>query len=161
MNRLRRSRAIGPSWDAQSRHRGQALVEFSLALIPFLFLLMGTVDLGRGIYTNNGVAQAAREIARVTSIYQCVGPCTSATWSAQTVAVVNTQKQLVPGLATSGVTIDCVDVADVAVTVAAGSICLPGNYIRVQATTVFRLVTPLLPVPNPFTVSSTSHIQVQ
>ena len=44
----------------REREGGQALVEFSLALIPFLFMLMGVVDLGRGIYTSNGVAQAAR-----------------------------------------------------------------------------------------------------
>ncbi len=43
------------------RDRGQALVEFSLILIPFLWILMGIVDLGRGIYIYNGVNQAARE----------------------------------------------------------------------------------------------------
>jgi Flp pilus assembly protein TadG len=52
------------------RRRGQALVEFSLILIPFLFLLMGVVDLGRGIATYNGVAEAAREIARTTSLHR-------------------------------------------------------------------------------------------
>ena len=140
--------------------RGQTLVEFSLALIPFLFLLMGVVDLGRGIYTNNGVAQAAREIARTTIVHQCTGPCSSATWSAETLATVNTQKNLVPGLATSGITIDCVDISDTPFTVPSGSICPPGYYIRVTATTTFRLVSPILPVPNPFTVSSTAHEQV-
>jgi hypothetical protein len=51
-------------WLARRRDdRGQALVEFSIVLIPFLFLLMGVIDLGRGIYVNNGVTQAAREIA--------------------------------------------------------------------------------------------------
>lgn len=141
------------------RQRGQALVEFSLALIPFLFLLMGTIDLGRGIYTNNGVAQAAREIARVTSVHQCLGPCTSATWSAETLAVVNTQKQLVPGLANSGVTIECSDMADATVTVAAGAFCPADDFIRVTATVSFSVITPLLPVPRPMTFSSIAHIQ--
>ena len=66
----------------KNRERGQALVEFSLILIPFLWILMGIVDLGRGIYTYNGVNQAARELARVTSVHLCgtsgsctVGPC--------------------------------------------------------------------------------------
>ena len=145
--------------------RGQALAEFSIALIPFLFLLMGTVDLGRGIYTNNGVAQAAREIARVTSVHQCVGPCTSATWSAETLAVVNTQKQLVPGLPISGITIECVDIADAVVTVRAGGSCLSlspseTRYIRVTTSVSFSVVTPLLPVPNPMTFSSVAHVQV-
>lgn len=153
--------APGTFGQPRDRERGQALVEFSLALIPFLFMLMGVVDLGRGIYTNNGVAQAAREIARATSVHQCTGPCTSATWSAETLAVVNTQKALIPGLATSDVVIDCVDITDAVVTVGAGKICPPNNYIRVVTSTTFRLVSPLLPVPNPFVVSSTAHIQVQ
>jgi hypothetical protein len=138
---------------------GQTLVEFSLTLIPFLFMLMGVLDLGRGIYTNNGVAQAAREIARVAAVHQCSGPCSTATWSAEIIEVVNTQKGLVPGLADAGITIDCVDVTDTTVTV--GLFCPPGDYIRVTASTSFRLVTPLLPIPNPFTVASTAHIQVQ
>ena len=140
--------------------RGQALVEFSLALIPFLFMLMAVLDLGRGVYTNNGVAQAAREIARVTSVHQCVGPCTTGTWSTETTAVFNTQKNLVPGLASTGVTITCVDVSDVDITIAAGKSCPSASFIKVAVTTTFRLVSPLLPVPNPLTVGSTAHVQV-
>jgi Flp pilus assembly protein TadG len=140
--------------------RGQTLVEFSLALIPFLFLLMGVVDLGRGIYTNNGVAEAAREIARVTSVHQCTGPCTSATWSAEMLTVINNQKGLIPGLVDSGITVDCVDITNATVTVAAGESCPGGKYIRATVTATFRLVSPFLPVPNPLTVSSTAHQQV-
>ena len=140
---------------------GQSLVEFSLALIPFMFLLMGVVDLGRGIYTNNGVAEAAREIARVTSVHPCTNsPCTSAGWSAEMLAVVNTQKALVPGLASSGISIDCVDISNAAYTVDPGETCPGGYFVRVTATTTFRLVSPLLPVPNPMTLSSTAHQQV-
>jgi Flp pilus assembly protein TadG len=142
------------------RDQGQTLVEFSLALIPFLFMLMGVVDLGRGIYTNNGVAQAAREIARATSVHPCTAPCTSATWSAETVEVVNAQRALVPGLTVSNITVDCVDVADTVVTVDAGAKCRPRDYVRVTASVSIGLVTPLLPIPNPFTVSSTAHVQV-
>lgn len=142
------------------RDRGQTLVEFSLALIPFLFLLMGVVDLGRGIYTNNGVAQAAREIARVTSVHQCTGPCTSATWSAETVEVINAQRALIPGLTTSSIAVACVSVADVTATLSDEGKCPPGDYIRVTASVSIGLVTPLLPIPNPFTVSSTAHVQV-
>jgi Flp pilus assembly protein TadG len=145
----------------RDRERGQGLVEFSLALIPFVFLLMAVLDLGRGIYTNNGVAQAAREIARAAAVHQCVGPCSSATWSAETVEAVNTQKALVPGLVTTGITVDCVDVTDTAVTVAAGESCPPGEYVRVRTSATFRLISPFLPVPNPFVVSSTAHVRVQ
>jgi Flp pilus assembly protein TadG len=157
VNVVRAARIAGHRRD---RERGQSLVEFSLALIPFVFMLMGVLDLGRGIYTNNGAAQAAREIARATSVHQCTGPCSSSTWSAETVEAIGTQRALVPGLATSGITIDCVDVTNTAVTVASGSICPPGDYIRVTTSVAFGLVTPMLPIPNPFTVSSTAHVQV-
>ena len=40
--------------------RGQALVEFSLAVTVFLTLVMGVVDLGRAVYQYNGTAEAAR-----------------------------------------------------------------------------------------------------
>ena len=143
---------------SNGRERGQGLVEFSLALIPFLFLVMAVVDLGRGIYTSNGVAQAAREIARAASVHQCAGPCTSATWSAEILEVVNAQKALVPGLRTSDITIECVGIDDTVWVVSAK--CLDGKFIRVRTSATFQLVTPLLPVPNPFTVSSTAHVQV-
>ena len=143
----------------QDRQRGQALVEFSLALIPFLFMLMAVIDLGRGIYTNNGVAQAAREIARAASVHQCAGPCTSATWSAEITEAFNAQRAMIPGLNAASVTIDCVDVNNT--TIAVGTICSPKRgYIRVTVSQSFGLVTPLLPVPNPFTVSSTAHVRV-
>jgi Flp pilus assembly protein TadG len=45
--------------------QGQALVEFAL-LLPFLLLVvMGTLDLGRAVYANTVIANAAREGARV------------------------------------------------------------------------------------------------
>lgn len=154
MSRLGAHRGAGH----RGPERGQTLVEFSLALIPFLFLLMGVVDLGRGIYTNNGVAQAAREIARVASVHPCAGPCSSATWSAEMVEVINTQRALIPGLTTSNIVVACVDVSDV--TQPSDEQCPPGEYVRVTASVSFGLVTPFLPVPNPFTVSSTAHVQV-
>ena len=39
---------------------GQSTVEFALAVIIFVTLLCGVFDLGRGVYQNNGLAQAAR-----------------------------------------------------------------------------------------------------
>ena len=76
------------------RSRGQALVEFSLVIIPFFFLIMGIFDLGRGIYMMNGTAEAAREIARVTSVHSgCPINAVSCDLgsSTQTANVVNTQ----------------------------------------------------------------------
>ena len=46
--------------------RGQGLVEFSLAIIIFLAVFVGIVDLARAVFTFNGVSEAAREITRAT-----------------------------------------------------------------------------------------------
>lgn len=44
--------------------RGSNIVEFALILPPFLLLIFGLIDLGRGVYLYNAVANAAREGAR-------------------------------------------------------------------------------------------------
>ena len=144
------------------RHRvgGQALVEFSIAVVPFLMLLMGVIDLGRGIYSMNGTSQAAREIARVTSTHlwgagQDVGT------SSETLAVVATQRGLIPGLAINPATgIVCVDETD---TVVADKLCRPDgkHFVRVVVEAPFAPVTPLVSAFGIHTFSSTSRITVQ
>jgi Flp pilus assembly protein TadG len=166
-----RVRRPGATPAGRRGNRGQALVEFSIALIPFLFLLMGAVDLGRGIYVNNAVAQAAREIARVTVVHPCTGtpgstaPCT--TYSAQTQAVIDTQMGLVPGMTQSSVVIVCTDVSDTVLAAAAVTGRCPsadgggpGSFYRVTVTVPFSVLTPLLPVPKDFTLSAISHVQI-
>jgi Flp pilus assembly protein TadG len=150
---------------ARGRHRrrGQALVEFSLALIPFLVILMGIIDLGRGIYMSNGVTQAAREIARVTAVHPCkASPCTLGN-STETAEAIATQKRLIPGLGspTSTISFTCTTVSDATVTDnAPGSACNPGKYIRVTVTVGYSALTPILSMVAPTTLSSTAHIQV-
>ena len=85
MSAVRRGRA--------NRGPGQALVEFSLALIPFLLLLMAVFDLGRGIFMYNGLSQAAREIARTASLHE--GITGYSPEAQETIAI---QQGLVPGL---------------------------------------------------------------
>lgn len=48
--------------------RGQGLVEFALVLPIFLFMLFGLIDVGRLVYQNSVVSQAAREGARLASV---------------------------------------------------------------------------------------------
>ena len=69
--------------------RGQALVEFSLAIVVFLVLLMAVFDFGRAIMQYNGVAQAAREIARVTAVHEGTDFTTTAGRSPETSAPVS------------------------------------------------------------------------
>jgi Flp pilus assembly protein TadG len=105
--------------------RGQALVEFSLAIVVFLVLMMGVFDFGRAIYQYNGAAQAAREIARVTAAHAGPDFTTSAGRSAETKAVIATQKGLIPNLGDP--TIACIDIAGTVIT----TTCIPGDWIRV------------------------------
>jgi Flp pilus assembly protein TadG len=138
------------------RNRGQSLVEFSLVLIPFLFILMGVVDLGRGIYVYNSVSQAAREIARSASVHACNSAgCTDVASSPETNAVKQTQIGLIPGLTASGITASCTDESDVA------GDCRLGHYIKVTVSVPFSVLTPLLNMVAPSTMSSTSHVQIQ
>ncbi len=49
----------------RSGARGQGLVEFALVLPVFLLILFGLIDVGRYVYLNSVLSQAAREAARV------------------------------------------------------------------------------------------------
>lgn len=139
--------------------RGQALVEFSLALIPFLLVLMGIVDLGRGIYMNNGVAEAAREIARVTAVH----PGTTLGSSAETLGVIAAQQGMVPGLADPAavITFSCRSISDAVVS---GTSCASTTdapvFVRVDVTVPFTVLTPVLSMVAPSSLTATAHIQV-
>jgi len=142
------------------RAGGQALVEFSLVLIPFMWLMLGIVDLGRGIYIYNGVAEAAREIARADSVHACdatPSACSVGT-SSQTTAAINVQKRLVAGLGGTGSSIAfaCTNDADTVIT----SNCTSGNYVRVTVSVPFSVITPLLSMVAPRTMTSVTHIQI-
>jgi Flp pilus assembly protein TadG len=143
------------------RDRGQALVEFSLVLIPFLWILMGIVDLGRGIYTYNAVGQAARELGRATSVHTCdtTAPTCVLGTSPETAKVFGTQQKLVPGLggAGSSVTYACTTVSDVELS----SVNCPSDaFVRVTVTVPFGAVTPFLGGFLPSSLSSATHIEV-
>lgn len=135
---------------SHDRSRGQALVEFSLAIIVFLVLLMGVFDLGRGIYMYNGVSQAAREIARVTSVH----PGSPLGDSTQTAAVVATQQGLIPALGDP--TFECVDIDDTPVT----GTCRGGMRVKVTIVAPYSPVTPLLGLVGTWDMSSTSAVSI-
>jgi len=143
--------------DPAPRTRGQALVEFALVFPAFLLIVLGIVDVGRGIYVYNGVSQAAREIARVTSVH----PGAPYGSGAETQAVVATQARLVPGLTASNITIQCTDMAD---TVRPSSECFTGTinrYVRVSVSVPFNVIAKsFLPVIPVMTFTSVSHIQL-
>lgn len=140
--------------------QGQALVEFAVAIIPFMILMMGVLDLGRAIYTLNGTAEAAREIARVTSVHLTDGVSTDLGSSTEAQAVIATQRGLIPNLVfTSSSDIDCVDIGD---NVIPDADCTRGNdyYIRVHVRVTFTPVTPIVAMFGSHTFDSWSRIGI-
>jgi hypothetical protein len=119
--------------NAAAGEAGQGLVEFAFAITLFMVILMGTVDLGRAAYQYNGVAEAARELARVTSVH----PGSALGNSAETAGALATQRALVPGLGTPSYA--CVDIAGVTL----GGACRPGSWVRVTVSSQFIPVTPV------------------
>ncbi|HLA15932.1 MAG TPA: TadE family protein [Candidatus Limnocylindrales bacterium] len=132
--------------------RGQAIAEFALTVGIFIVLLIGALDLGRGVYIFNGVSEAAREIARTTSIFP--GGATLGS-SSETAAVVATQQGLVPGL--SAPLYDCIDIAG---TSQSGT-CSGGKWVRVSVSAPYQPATPLLAIFGAMTFASTSSAEVQ
>jgi Flp pilus assembly protein TadG len=58
----------GIRWRA--RRRGQSLVEFALVTPIVILLLVGLLDLGRGVFAYNSLANAARAGARIATVNQ-------------------------------------------------------------------------------------------
>lgn len=144
---------------ARRAPRGQALVEFSLAVIPFLLILMAIFDLGRGIYTMNGTSEAAREITRVTIVHLRDGSGNLG-FSPDTAEVIRTQKNLIPGLAVAAATdITCVDEYD---QVLADSACITGShlFIKVRVRAPFEPITPIVSAFGSHTFESISRMWI-
>ena len=135
------------------REHGQALVEFSLAIVIFLVLLMAIVDLGRGIYMFNGVSQAAREIARVASVH----PGTTF-GGAEITAVVQTQKKLIPNLGNP--TFSCVDIDGAPGLDPKSGTCPTGAQVTVTITAVYGPVTPLMGLVGTWNMKSSSSVRM-
>jgi Flp pilus assembly protein TadG len=132
--------------------RGQALVEFSLAFVVFIFLLMALFDFGRAVYTYNGVSEAARDIARAAAVSQGT---TGYSTSAQT--RINTQKALVPGLTVLDPV--CVNSADASTASAVPGPCPENSFLVVTARATYT-PGPLLGFLGTIQLQSNSRIQV-
>jgi Flp pilus assembly protein TadG len=132
--------------------RGQGLVEFSFAIIIFLTVFVGTIDMARGVFTFNGVADAARQITRETSVHPGSGAIGT---SAETVAMVAAQQGLVQGLSVTSYA--CVDLAGDPVS----GTCKPGDWVRVSVEATFYPVLPLLTALGPIVLTSVSSAEIQ
>lgn len=79
--------------------RGQALVELALVSVAVLFLIFGTLDFGRALYTYDFVAQAARSATRLAIVR--AGPCAGGTTASCESAVQQAVYANTPGIDTS------------------------------------------------------------
>jgi TadE-like protein len=145
------------------RSRGQALVEFSIAVIPFLLLLMGVLDLGRAIYAMNATAEGAREIARVTSVHRNGNGSTDLGSSTEARAVIDTQRSTIPSLVFDPVAdIDCVERTPPTESVKDDTTCITGSgddfFIRVHVVSTFTPITPLVGMFGSHTLESWARI---
>lgn len=150
-----RSGPTGAVARSEQRSSGQALVEFSFAIILFLVILMAVLDFGRAIYMFNGVSQAAREIARTTSVHPVPPGGGSLGASPETASVIATQRGLIPGL--EDPTFACVDISGAAVSGA----CLSGSSVKVTIHAPYQAVTPLLSFLGSFDLASSTSIKIQ
>jgi Flp pilus assembly protein TadG len=134
------------------RSRGQGLVEFAIGITVFLTILIGLIDLARAAFLFNGVSDAARELARVTSLHP--GSPTLGS-SSQTATTLGTEQRLVPGLTVTSYT--CVDLAGTTIT----GLCRPGSWVKVAVRTSFTPVLPLLSAFGPITFTTASSAKIQ
>ena len=117
-------------------------------------LLMAVFDLGRAIYMYNGVAEAARELARVTSVHPGTPGALGST--ANTAAVLAAQKALVPSLGNP--TFTCVDIDGSSVT----DTCVAGMQVKVVIQAPFAPVTPVVSLlVGTLTLASSSTFSIQ
>ena len=135
---------------ARGRERGQALVEFSLAILVFVVMVVALFDVGRGVYTFNGVSEAAREIARRTVVHPGDRPRCEPGSAGGHCDPAGSR----PGMGNP--TFACVDVTGAAST---DSPCRSGDYVWVTVTATYRPVA-LLGLGGPITLSSSSSMQI-
>jgi Flp pilus assembly protein TadG len=150
----------------RNKSRGQALVEFSLVLIPFVMLLMGVFDIGRAIYALNATAEAARDIARVTAVHPCNGACGDLGSSTEAQAVIATQQGTVPNLVFAPSTdVDCVEVVPgtpPTENVMPDDDCSAGseNFIRVHVRSAFAPITPIVAIFGTHNLDAWARVQL-
>lgn len=137
---MRRVIARSRSETSHPAKPGQAIVEFALASLVFLMIVFGTIDLGRAVFTAVTLHNAVREGAR----YGKVNP--TQTGSIQSVVSNSVSKT---GSSTSSVSVSC------------GGGCTSGNTMTVSASISFQAITQNLLGISPFTLSSSSKVDIE
>jgi Flp pilus assembly protein TadG len=122
------------------RKPGQAIVEFALTSLVFLMIVFGTIDFGRAIFTAVTLHNAVREGAR----YGKVHPTESGT----------IQTMVSDRVDNTGSTVGSVGVS-------CNPSCTSGNSMTVTASIPFQAITQQLLGIDPFTLSSSSTVDIE
>jgi Flp pilus assembly protein TadG len=136
----------------KERGRGQALVEFALVFPLLLLLVFGLIDLGRLVYANNALSEAAREGARYGSV-QARSATSIAAIEAYTVSHV-------VGIGGVTATATCIRPGVVVMP------CAPNDTLEVRARVTVDMITPVIAQLmtaaglNPFNLQSTANVLV-
>lgn len=129
---------------------GQALVEFALVVPIFLLVLFGILDMSRFVYNSNALNEGAREGARQGTVAWRPSDCTGLSRVACVQTLVQHRITAV-GVPTGDITVICYRIpsngtqpSDGAQVDTCGPIWQGGDLVRVQISTPFTLVTPLI-----------------
>jgi len=137
--------------DAQGRGRGQALVEFALAVPIFLLILFGLVDVGRLVYINNAASEAARDGARWGTV--AGRSADSTTWDQIETTTIGRTTAIPQPTAT----VSCISHG----TPRTDGHCYVGDILVVRLTAPVSLVTPgISQLIGPVTVTATARVAV-
>lgn len=141
------------------RSRGQSLVEFALVFPIFILLVFGLIDMGRYVYMNSTISQAAREATRVAAVEafwlgkadakcnQTGGPVCPATlnaFRADVLAAANRMLAPFGAIADADLYTSCSTAAPNPVTTKTCAARSIGDEASVRAVLVFRPITPVI-----------------
>jgi hypothetical protein len=139
---------------SRRRTLGQALTEFALVLPLVVMLVFGTIDFGRAVYLYNGVSQAAREIARASSIH----PSSPLGTSTEAATVVSEQRKLVQWI--TRIVFHCEDTAGATIPGDGSGGCAAPDVVRVEVHADFA-PSALLGLFGTIDIGSSSSNQMQ
>jgi Flp pilus assembly protein TadG len=133
-----------------TRERGSTLVEFALAVTALMTLIVGMIDIGRGLYTNHWVSNAARLATRYASVRGSA--CPAADCPATASSIQTYVRNLGPELNQAQITVNsqwitspaCYD----------GAQRGPGCYVQVTVSYPFKFAA--VPIVPSFTMTMTS-----
>lgn len=139
--------------------RGQTLAEFAMVIPLILLLLMGTVDLGRAVFSYNTLAQAARVGSRTAIVNQDVAIVRSSAISAAATLGLSTSNVDVCFKTATSTQTSCANPAVDNCPAATRSV---GCLAMVTARLTYTPMTPFVSlIWSSFTLASTSTTQIE